>query len=107
MSKEFGREELKGYTGKNGKSILISVKGVIFDVSASRTFYGEGGSYHPLAGREASVALARTSLEKDDLECENWAALNIEEKAVLEQWFQRFRTKYPIVGQYKPSPSKL
>ena len=55
--------ELSEYDGRDDtKPILLAVRGVIFDVSQGRDFYGPDGAY-PFGGKECSRALAKFSTE--------------------------------------------
>lgn len=46
MSHTFTVEELLAYDGSDAsKPVYIAVKGVVYDVSASREFYGKGGRH--------------------------------------------------------------
>lgn len=55
--------ELATYDGTDGKPILLSIRGTVYDVTKGRDFYGPGGAY-PFAGKEVARALAKTSLDK-------------------------------------------
>jgi len=55
-------EELKYYNGTNNKKNLIALKNIILDVSGSE-FYSPEGSYGIFAGKDISVALAKSSFE--------------------------------------------
>ncbi|KAF2642190.1 hypothetical protein P280DRAFT_396832 [Massarina eburnea CBS 473.64] len=49
--------QLLAYDGTDAtKPILLALNGTIYDVSASPTTYGPGGSYHFFAGRDAARA---------------------------------------------------
>lgn len=62
-------EELSEYDGMSEeKPILLAVRGVIFDVSKGRDFYGPDGSY-PFGGKECARALAKFSTELEGMIC--------------------------------------
>jgi predicted heme/steroid binding protein len=61
-------DELRTFDGRNGKALYVALNGVVFNVSSSPMYYGQGGSYEGLAGRDASRALAIMSLREADLE---------------------------------------
>ncbi|KAI4135456.1 MAG: hypothetical protein LQ347_000675 [Umbilicaria vellea] len=74
-----------------------AIKGTVFDVSGNSA-YGPNGSYHVFAGRDASRALAQSSLKAEDCRPE-WEDLPDKEKKVLEDWFTFFSKRYNIVGK--------
>jgi membrane-associated progesterone receptor component len=43
----------------------VAVLGIVYDMSASANFYGPGGNYAMFAGRDATLNLARNSLDGD------------------------------------------
>ena len=100
---EFAKEknltlaELGKHDGIASKRIFVGVKGDIFDVSTS-SFYTPGGSYHIFAGKDASTSLAKGDLEGTYLNTPE-AELNEEEKHTLDEWHDRFLSKYRIVGK--------
>jgi len=87
------------------KPVYISVKGIVFDVSNGRDFYGPGGAYEMFAGHECGVALAKMSFDEkhiDDIAgCES---LNFGEKTELDGWIEKFQYYrcYPIKGRLVP-----
>ena len=48
--------ELAVYDGIRYKKVYIAVLGTIFDVTTSKRLYGQNGSYHGAAGKDASRA---------------------------------------------------
>ena len=83
------------------RPILLAVRGVVFDVSEGRDFYGPGGDYHVLAGRDVTRAIARWSLSSDDLNdrCDD---LSQEQWKSLERIFEdTYLAQYPVVGHVK------
>jgi len=98
MSSELTLEQLSQFKGEGDTSIYISVKGVIYDVTPSKEFYGPGGSYHVFAGRECARALA---LMKIDAEYCDDEMEGLEEKSlkILDDWIKKFDGKYTVVGK--------
>ena len=93
----WSEEELRQYDGRDPDGpILLAVDGTVFNVYKGRNFYGKGGEYSIMAGRDATRLLARTSLEE---ETEEEKPLTIAEKAALEGWYWTFKNKYDVVGQ--------
>jgi predicted heme/steroid binding protein len=78
-------DELSQYDGKDDESgpILLAVKGDVFNVYKGRNFYGPGGEYHIMAGRDATRFLAKNRLEEESEE-ELGVDLNVGERANLE-----------------------
>jgi len=67
MSSTFTLSELAQYNGVDpSKPIYLALKGVVYDVTEKRDAYQPGGSYHILAGKDASRALAVRSLKAED-----------------------------------------
>ncbi|XP_020570941.1 probable steroid-binding protein 3 [Phalaenopsis equestris] len=92
-------DQLKDYDGSDeSKPIYISIRGVVFDVSTGKSFYGPGGTYAIFAGREASRALAKMSKNEEDVSG-NLDGLSVKEMGVLEDWEKKFQAKYPVVGR--------
>jgi len=78
--------------------IHVAIDSRVFDVSSNRGAYGPGGSYAVFAGRDASRALAKSSLELVD--CNGKVDdLNEEERGTLAKWVTFFSKRYPIVGK--------
>ncbi|GIL51282.1 hypothetical protein Vafri_7313 [Volvox africanus] len=99
MSRTFTASELSMYDGSDGdKPVYIAVKGIVYDVSAARDFYGKGGPYEIFAGRECSRALA---IMKVDLAAcnDNLADCTAQQLKTLEDWITKFNSKYAMVGK--------
>ncbi|KAM0875245.1 hypothetical protein ACQ4PT_036934 [Festuca glaucescens] len=95
---EITLEQLRAYDGKDpAKSILIAIRGQVYDVSRGRLFYGPQGSYSLFAGRDASRALALMSFDLNDL-TGDLEGLSPDELEVLEDWEEKFKERYPLVG---------
>lgn len=45
----------------------MAVKGVVFDVTEGKRFYGPGGNYHMMAGKDVSRAMATQDLIDEDM----------------------------------------
>eukprot|EP00565_Helicotheca_tamesis_P009600 CAMPEP_0185729546 /NCGR_PEP_ID=MMETSP1171-20130828/6316_1 /TAXON_ID=374046 /ORGANISM="Helicotheca tamensis, Strain CCMP826" /LENGTH=169 /DNA_ID=CAMNT_0028398417 /DNA_START=38 /DNA_END=547 /DNA_ORIENTATION=- len=90
--------ELAQYDGKDGKPTYFSADGAIYDVSSSEMF---ASTYELWAGRDASVALAKMSLDKRDINRTDWEKLSNEELESLQSWTEYFRQKYIIKGHLK------
>lgn len=100
--RDYTREELKQYDGSDPtKSILLGVKGKIFDVSRGASFYGPGGSYSAFAGKDASRALAKSDTAAEVANNPNISDLTASELATLDDWYNLFSGKYEFVGNLK------
>lgn len=92
-------EQLRAYDGKDAaKSILIAIRGQVYDVSRGRLFYGPQGPYSLFAGRDASRALALMSFDPNDL-TGDLEGLSPDEMEVLQDWEDKFKERYPVVGR--------
>ncbi|RUS78486.1 hypothetical protein EGW08_013733, partial [Elysia chlorotica] len=61
-------EELMKYDGSNeNEAILMGIKGVVFDVSEGKRFYGKESPYNILVGKDSTRAVAKMSLEPSDM----------------------------------------
>eukprot|EP00943_MAST-04B_sp_MAST-4B-sp1_P009021 g9021.t1 len=90
--KRFTLEELKKYKFK-----YVGVKGVVFDISENE-MYKQGATYSVFTGHDASRALAKMSLEADDVENTNISDLSLSEVYTLDKWYIKFEGKYNRVG---------
>ncbi len=92
---------LAAATGADGGAIWLAIRGYVFDVTAGRAMYGTPGKgYAVFVGRDASRALARSSLKPE--ECvPDFEGLTAEELATLDKWLAFFTRKYPVVGFLK------
>ncbi|KAM6913217.1 neudesin [Xenentodon cancila] len=95
----FTEEELSRYDGsEEGKPIYMAVKGVVFDVTMGKEFYGKDAPYNALVGKDSTRAVAKMSLDPADLTSDT-AGLTEEQLASLENIFEgTYKAKYPIVG---------
>jgi len=92
-------KELKKYDGSDeDKPILIAAKGVVYDVTRGRDFYGKGGPYNCFTGIDCSRALGKVSLEEENL-CADVSDFAASERDVLNDWVSKFNSKYPVVGK--------
>lgn len=103
--------QLKDATGEDDKPLYIAVKDpfgssvTVFDVSGGSDFYGPGGPYHVFAGKNATHGLAKSSTDAakvyGDLD-----KLTESEKDTHMQWYQKYESKYPVVGNLVGDDSK-
>ena len=103
-NRTFTRAELRRHDGRNGAAIYVAVNDLVHDMSSGARFYGPGASYGFLAGRDATVALAKFSLDPQVLDdTPEWRLEDFDEGelASLANYMRRFKEKYPIVGRLK------
>ncbi|KAK3824999.1 MAG: cytochrome b5-like heme/steroid binding domain-containing protein [Benniella sp.] len=91
-------EALSKYDG-SGESgeIYVAIRGVIYDVTPKKDMYGPGGNYRVFAGKDASKALAKSSLKPEDC-VPDVSDLNEEEVKTLDNWVEFFGKRYTKVG---------
>nr|POE54941.1 putative steroid-binding protein 3 [Quercus suber] len=77
----------------------VAIKGTVFDVSGNSA-YNPGGSYQVFAGKDASRALAQSSLKAEECRPE-WEDLSDDHKKVLNDWYTFFSKRYNIKGKSK------
>lgn len=78
--------------------ILLAADGLVFNVAASRNFYGPGGEYHVMAGGDASRLLARNSIESETA-AQAAVPLNLAERAALSAWVFALKSRYDVLGR--------
>jgi len=96
-NKSWTLAELREYNGTDpSKPLLLGCGGRVFDVSSSRGFYGPGAAYGVFAGRDASRGLARMEIEYKGADISD---LSGSQQVTLQEWTDKFESKYPIVGR--------
>jgi membrane-associated progesterone receptor component len=93
----FTLSQLAEYSGVNlTKPIYLGCRGVVYDVTAGEGFYGPGGPYGAFAGKDASRGLAKMEIAYKGADISD---LSASEKQSLNEWADKYDTKYPIVGK--------
>uniref|UniRef100_A0A8D1DNZ0 Cytochrome b5 heme-binding domain-containing protein n=1 Tax=Sus scrofa TaxID=9823 RepID=A0A8D1DNZ0_PIG len=83
---------------REDQPIYMAVKGVVFDVTSGKEFYGRGAPYNALTGKDSTRGVAKMSLDPADL-THDTTGLTAEELQSLDDVFTRvYKAKYPIVG---------
>ena len=95
---EFTEEQLLEFNGTSTNPIYVAIKGIVFDVTASRETYTPPKGYSVFAGKDASKALGKSSLQLEDC-IADYSELNDEELATLDKWVDFFTKKYPVIGK--------
>lgn len=92
-------EDLRKYDGSDElRPVYVAIKGVVYDVTPNRSAYETGKSYHIFAGRDASRALAKSSLRIEDAS-DKYDDLSEQERHVLDDWEVYFQKRYSVVGK--------
>ncbi|KAF8358342.1 vem-1 [Pristionchus pacificus] len=99
--------ELRKYDGVHDEHILFGLNGTIYDVSRGKSFYGPGGPYGTLAGRDATRALGTMDAKAvrdewddcTDLKLDECNLLKPDERESADEWESSFKFKYPTVGR--------
>lgn len=100
----YTEDELLEYgNGFDGKPILLSLFGRVYDVTAGDKYYGEDGRYNKFAGRDVTYALSTGCLQEDCLGAHllnNAQKLTESEMNEGKRWlsFFQFHDKYSYVG---------
>ncbi|KAK6740073.1 hypothetical protein RB195_008506 [Necator americanus] len=97
--KDMTLTELRQYDGVQDEHIMFALNGTIYDVSRGRTFYGPGGPYGALAGRDATRPLATMDVKDVRDEWDDHEDLTSDQKESANEWEASFKYKYPIVGK--------
>jgi membrane-associated progesterone receptor component len=105
--RDFTTTQLREFDGEGDKPIYVSLRGVVYDVSSARDFYGKGSGYHCFAGREASRAMAKLSFEESELSSTRLDDLNAMELDCLDNWIDKFKNYkcYPVRGRCSEPPA--
>ena len=94
----YAAAELAAYDGRDAdRPILLAADGAVFNVSRGREYYGAGGCYHALAGRDSSRLLAKGRLDPESA-AEAAEPLRRDELETLREWRELFEFKYVRLG---------
>ena len=97
--KKFTKEELSKFDATDPSlPIYLAIKGVVYDVSASRDMYTPPKGYSVFSGKDASKALGMSSLKVEDC-IADYSDLSPEDMKTLDKWVEFFQKKYQIVGE--------
>ncbi|GAB5588121.1 hypothetical protein Unana1_03021 [Umbelopsis nana] len=95
----FKLSELKTFDGSDpSQPIYVAIKGTVFDVSKKPEMYGAGSGYNCFAGKDASKALGKSSLNPEDCVAD-YSVLDEKEMKTLNDWYTFFEKRYNIVGK--------
>lgn len=90
--------DLAPHDGRDGRPIYFSSDGWVWDASSSEMFRE---SYGLWAGKDATVALAKMSLDPSDVNRTDWDSLSADDLKSLHSWTEYFSEKYLIKGRIK------
>jgi predicted heme/steroid binding protein len=96
--REMTLKELATFNGEAGRPVYFSSDGKIWDVSTSENFQQTYGLWK---GKDASVALAKMSMDRQDVNRTDWENLSENELESLRSWTTYFQEKYIIKGRLK------
>lgn len=92
--------ELRKYDGKDEEGrVLLAVNREVYDVTKGWRFYGPEGPYAPLAGRDATRALALFSVDAVKDEWDDYSDLHVAQMNTVAEWLEQFKEKYDYVGK--------
>nr|XP_033795653.1 neudesin isoform X3 [Geotrypetes seraphini] len=81
-----------------GQPIYMAVKGVVFDVTSGKEFYGKDAPYNALTGKDSTRGVAKMSLDPADLTQDTTGLTQDELKSLDDIFNNVYKAKYPIVG---------
>lgn len=99
-SATFDAAALRALVNEPGKCAL-ACDGIVFDTTSGADFYGPGGPYAALNGRDASRALATMKINVSEAdEARGTEGLSEDELKTLREWRDKFLSKYPALGTF-------
>ena len=107
---EISPAELAKCDGVHSSKIYIAVDGRVFDVSKGAGFYGPGGNYHGFAGLDCTRALAMGLTARQDVLANQGGdkkGFSATQLMKIDDWLDVFESKYPIIGRFIGTTSKL
>ena len=98
----FTRTSLASHVKSAENTCAMACDGIVFDTTSGRDFYGPGGPYAALNGRDATRALATMKINvSEEEEARGVEGLSEDEMKTLREWRTKFEGKYPILGRYE------
>jgi hypothetical protein len=95
-------ERLKDHDGSNPNlPVLLSITGLIFDVSTGRGHYEVGGSYSFLAAKDATVSFVTGCFEEECFrdQAVGWTAVDQDGRRTIRDWVQSYKDKYILYSR--------
>lgn len=93
---------LANFDGRHkGALILLSITGLVFNVSSGASHYQKGGGYNFLAGKDATVSFVTGCFEPKCFETQalGWDAVDAEGARSINDWLVSYKEKYPIYAK--------
>lgn len=98
METEWTLDEVRVHGPSAEGPMVLSLLGIVYDVSAGREFFGPGGPYRIYAGHDATFALATMSMRSTDLDVFDYE-LDADSREALADWLNYFDAKYGRAGR--------
>jgi predicted heme/steroid binding protein len=97
--RQLSLQELQAYNGQGRRPTYFSTAGNVYDVSTSGMFQS---TYSQWAGQDATVALAKMSLQPQDISrTDGWKNLSEQDRKSLDSWIRYLDEKYYIKARLK------
>ena len=97
----FTSAQLRARVDADEDACAMACDGFVFDTTTGRDFYGPGGPYAALNGRDATRALATMKINvSEEDEARGTEGLSEEEMKTLGEWRDKFLGKYPVLGRF-------
>ncbi|RXM36977.1 Neudesin [Acipenser ruthenus] len=77
---------------------MVDYSGMILNRVRSKNFYGKDAPYNALVGKDSTRAVAKMSLEPDDLTSDTSGLTEEQMKSLEDIFLNVYKAKYPIVG---------
>lgn len=83
--------------------VLLSITGLVFDVSAGRHHYEVGGSYNFLAGKDATISFVTGCFDEECFKDQavGWDAVDQNGRRTIRDWVSSYKEKYVLYGRLK------
>lgn len=93
---------LSHFDGRHkGALILLSITGLVFNVSSGAAHYQQGGGYNFLSGKDATVSFVTGCFDAKCFETQavGWDAVDAEGARAINDWLVSYKEKYPIYAK--------
>eukprot|EP00039_Didymoeca_costata_P020562 m.341676 g.341676 ORF g.341676 m.341676 type:complete len:467 (+) comp20340_c0_seq1:83-1483(+) len=98
-------EELAKFNGEDDSPLYLAILGRIYDVSAGKSFYGPGRSYHHYIAKDATRSFA-TGCAKPECLVPSVVGLSETQKREAYRWLElyEYHDKYKYIGRVEENP---